>query len=115
MGQLYEGVEGKKGRNGLNVSFTGEATYGRPVATATIDGEDVGEKLIRQGWAVAEPRYLAGGPDRLRHRTAAEAEARQARRGACGFQFNTPEEHRRGRRLQCEYAGREGARRVAPA
>jgi endonuclease YncB( thermonuclease family) len=106
MGQLFEGVEGKKGRDGLKVSFTGETTFGRPVATATIDGNDVGETLIRQGWAIAEPKYLAGDPDRLRRYTSAEAEARQAKRGAFAFQFNTPEEHRRGRRLQCEYAGR---------
>jgi endonuclease YncB( thermonuclease family) len=106
MGQLFEGVEGKKGRNGLKVSFTGETTYGRPVATATIDGNDVGETLIRQGWAIAEPKYLSGDPDRLRRYTAAEAEARQAKRGAFAFQFNTPEEFRRGRRLQCEFAGR---------
>jgi endonuclease YncB( thermonuclease family) len=105
MGQLFEGVEGKKGRNGLKVSFTGDTTFGRPVATAIIDGNDVGETLIRQGWAIAEPKYLAGDPDRLRRYTAAEAEARQARRGAFAFQFNTPEEYRRGRRLQCEFAG----------
>jgi endonuclease YncB( thermonuclease family) len=66
----------------------------------------VGERLIRHGWAVAEPKYLATDPNRLRRYQAAEAEARQAKLGAFGFQFNTPEEHRRGRRLQCEFAGR---------
>lgn len=106
MGQMFEGVEGKKGRNGLKVSFTGDTTYGRPVATASIDGKDIGEEMIRHGWAVAEPKYLSGDPDRLRRYTAAEAEARQAGRGAFGFKFNTPEEYRRGRRLQCEFAGR---------
>jgi endonuclease YncB( thermonuclease family) len=104
MGQLLEGVEGKKGRNGLKVSFTGQTTCGRAVATATIGGNDVGETLIRQGLAIAEPKYLAGDPDRLRRYTAAEVEARQAKRGVFGFQFNTPEEYRRSRRLQCEYA-----------
>jgi endonuclease YncB( thermonuclease family) len=84
MGQLFERVDGKNGRNGLKVSFTGETTYGRPVATATIDGKDVGETLIRQGWAIAEPRYLAGDPERLRRCTAAEAEARQAKRERSG-------------------------------
>jgi endonuclease YncB( thermonuclease family) len=74
------------------------------VVTATINGNYAGKTLIRQMWVIAEPKYLAGDPDRLRRYTAAEAEARQAKRGALGFQYNTPEEYRRGRRLRCKYA-----------
>lgn len=59
VGQLYEGVEGKRGKNGLKVGSTGDTTYGRPVATATIDGKDIGEPLIRQGRAIREPKCLA--------------------------------------------------------
>jgi len=109
MVQIFEGVEQGRGKRGLRVSFTGEETYGRPVATATINGDDVGEKLISEGWAVAVPKYLKDDPARLARYRAAEGAARQGRRGAHAFQFNTPEEYRRGRRLQCEYAGR-GAR-----
>src|SRR5687767_1053886 len=50
MAQLFEGEAGR-GRRGLRVSFTGDTTFGRPVATATIGGDDVGEKMIRDGWA----------------------------------------------------------------
>ena len=33
-GSEFEGVEGRRGKNGLKISFTGDTTYGRPVATA---------------------------------------------------------------------------------
>ena len=80
MAQLFESAEAKRGRDALRMSFTAETTYGRPLLP-TVQGDR----------------------DRLRRYTAAEAEARQARRGAHAFQFNTPEQYRRGRRLQCEY------------
>jgi endonuclease YncB( thermonuclease family) len=102
MRQIMDGVD-RRGSGGLKVSFTGETTYGRPVANATIDGKDLGEMMIRDGWAVTTPEFLKGDPDRLRRYRAAEAEARQQRRGAHAFRFNTPAEYRHGRRLQCEF------------
>jgi endonuclease YncB( thermonuclease family) len=37
--------------------LTGEVTYDRQVGSCTIDGEDVGRWLVREGWALAFKRY----------------------------------------------------------
>ncbi len=75
--------------------------YGRPVVTAYLpDGTDVHEKMIRQGWAIAYRRYL---PEPLRDAyLAAEAEAKDARRGIWRGKFIVPWKWRRGDRLACE-------------
>ena len=79
-------------------------TYGRPVVTAYLpDGTDVHEAMVRQGWAVAYRRYL---PETLRDAyLAAEAEAKEARRGIWRGKFVVPWKWRRGERLACERSG----------
>lgn len=48
------------------IRLTGDATYGRPVGTVTVDGRDLGEAMIAAGYAVPMPQYLKRDPDRAR-------------------------------------------------
>ena len=66
--------------------------YGRMVARCTVDGEDVGGWLVRQGLAIRYARY-AGNAYR-----AEEAQARAARTGLWAGRFTEPEQWRRERR-----------------
>jgi endonuclease YncB( thermonuclease family) len=61
--------------------------YGRSVAACTRDGQDVGDWMVRNGWAVAYRRFSEAY-------VGAEAEARAARRGIWSSQFEMPESHR---------------------
>ena len=55
-------------------------------------GEDLGEWMVAQGWALAYRRYSLDYVDE-------EAEARAARRAIWTSEFVTPWEWRRGKRL----------------
>lgn len=46
------------------ISLTRGQTYGRPVATVSIGGRDLGETMIRAGLAVPEAQYLRADPMR---------------------------------------------------
>lgn len=63
--------------------------YDRAVATCSVGGADLGEAMVRDGWAVDWPRYSRGAYAK------AEAEARVARRGIWQGDFQRPEEFRR--------------------
>lgn len=78
------------------------SSYGRPVAIVTVDGKDLGERLIRAGLAVPETQYLRGDPARLRSYTTAFAEAKRRRAGAMDGTWIEPSRWRRGDRLRCE-------------
>ncbi|MBF0251095.1 MAG: thermonuclease family protein [Alphaproteobacteria bacterium] len=54
---------------------TGDRSYGRPLVTCTVDGQDVAAAIIRAGWGMDWEKYSAGS---LRE---AQAEAKAAGRG----------------------------------
>ncbi|AKH18975.1 thermonuclease family protein [Sphingomonas sanxanigenens] len=84
------------------IELVGGATYGRPVAIVTVDGEDLGEMMIRAGLAVPAPRYLKSDPARARRYEDAARTARRERRGAYAGDWIEPASWRRGQRLECE-------------
>lgn len=78
------------------------SSYGRPVAIVTVDGADLGERLIRAGLATPQANYLRGDPARLRTYNAAFITARQRRTGAFAGDWIEASRWRRGERLSCE-------------
>ena len=62
--------------------------YGRMVAVCTANGEDIGRRMVRDGWAVAFVRYS-------RHYVSDERAARLARRGLWQGRFVPPSQWRR--------------------
>jgi len=54
--------------------------YKRLIAICTVDSRDVGEAMLKMGWAVTYRRFLDGSPVEDRY-LEAERQARQARRG----------------------------------
>jgi endonuclease YncB( thermonuclease family) len=63
--------------------------YERQIAICTVEGRDVGDAMVRSGWAIDVPRYSGG------RYAAAEAEARAARRGLWAGDFENPARWRR--------------------
>lgn len=84
------------------IKLTTSSTYGRPVATVTVDGADLGERLIRAGLAIPEAQYLRSDPRRAARYEAAFAQAKANRAGALAGRWIEPSNWRRGKRLQCE-------------
>ena len=62
--------------------------YGRMVALCMVDGEDIGRRMVRDGWAIAFVRYS-------RHYVGDERVARRARRGLWRGRFIPPSLWRR--------------------
>jgi endonuclease YncB( thermonuclease family) len=65
--------------------------YGRIVATCTVNGEDIGAAMVRQGWALDFERYSNGAY------AAEQLEAEQAQRGLWSGSFVAPWEWRAAR------------------
>ena len=63
--------------------------YRRMVAVCTAGGVDIGERMVRQGYAVDWPKYSAG------FYAQAETEARKAKRGLWAGSFDRPWEWRK--------------------
>ncbi|HEX7854986.1 MAG TPA: thermonuclease family protein [Sphingobium sp.] len=84
------------------IQLTPNSTYGRPVAVVTVDGHDLGERLIRAGLAIPETVYLRNDPARAARYTAAFAQAKAGRAGAHAGRWLEPSRWRRSERLQCE-------------
>lgn len=84
------------------IQLTPSTTYGRPVAVVTVDGEDLGEMMIRAGLAVPEANYLRSDPDRASRYETAFAQAEAKRAGAHAGRWIAPPNWRRGDRLECE-------------
>lgn len=84
------------------VQLTPTSSYGRPVATVTVDGQDLGERMIRAGLAVPEAQYLRSDPARAARYRVAFAQAKLSRAGAFSGQWLEPSRWRHGERLQCE-------------
>jgi len=85
-----------------DIKLTSTSTYGRPVATVTVDGIDLGERLIRAGLAIPEAQYLRADPGRAGRYAAAFSKAQRDRVGALAGRWIEPSRWRRGERLQCE-------------
>ena len=84
----------------VTCTFTGAITYGRPVGSCAVNGEDIGERMINDGWALPYERYLKG---QLKERYLAAADAAKlSRSGMHAGPFIPPEKWRRGERLACE-------------
>lgn len=83
---------------------TGAMTYGRPVAICYAGGEDIGLRMVRDGWAVAYRKYLAERPDLERAYLVGGTEARRLQAGIWQGDFVAPSDWRnRGQRLEgCE-------------
>jgi len=80
--------------------FTGESTYGRPVATIFMGSKDINLEMVRQGYAVVYERFLSDGmKDRYLEM---QQEAKDSNRGIWQGNFILPEDWRRGQRLSCE-------------
>lgn len=62
--------------------------YGRMVAQCRVGGVDLGEAMVRAGWAVEYRQFSRGAY------TAAEAEARAAKRGLWAGSFEAPDHWR---------------------
>lgn len=84
------------------ITLTRSVTYGRPVATVSVGGADLGETMIRAGLAIPEPRFLRGDVGRAARYEAAYADAQKRRAGALGGQWIAPSSWRHGERLTCE-------------
>ncbi len=83
------------------IRLTGKQSYGRPIGTVEIDGQDLGESMIAAGLAVPATSYLKDDPARAQRYVAAyeRAEARHA--GVHAGYFIDPAKWRRGERLTC--------------
>ncbi|MBW8267890.1 thermonuclease family protein [Caldovatus aquaticus] len=68
----------------------GEDRYGRTIAVCRANGTDLGEAMVRSGWAVAFRRYAEDY-------AAAETAARREGRGLWAGRFEAPEDWRRRR------------------
>lgn len=88
------------------IRLTGKQSYGRPIGTVEIGGQDLGESMIAAGLAVPAISYLKSDPERAQRYLAAyeNAEARHA--GVHAGYFIDPAKWRRGERLSCEARGK---------
>ena len=95
-GNIY--MCGWRARNHLKTLVAGRSVfcdrvttdrYGREIAVCLVDGTDIGERMVLDGWAVAYIRYS-------RAYAWAEREARKHRRGLWRGSFTLPETWRHG-------------------
>lgn len=102
-GKLAQDATARMLRSGdATIHLVGASSYGRPVAIVSVNGSDLGEQLIAQGWAVPDTRYLDREPARAARYMAAYEDARTNRRGAHAGTWIDPQKWRRGERLACE-------------
>lgn len=80
--------------------------YGRMVAVCRIGTRDIGEEMVRQGWAVAFRKYSSAY-------VGAEDEAQLARRGIWSGQFDRPEAFRAAGRAQVATVQRQRPQIIA--
>lgn len=102
-GKVAQDFAAKALRSGeATISLRSDSSYGRPVATVTIDGQDLGERMIRHGLAIPEVQYLRGEPVRARRYASAFAQAKAARVGAFSGSWLELSRWRKGERLTCK-------------
>lgn len=88
------------------IQLTGKQSYGRPIGTIEVAGQDLGEAMIAAGLAVPATSYLKGDPERAQRYVAAYDKAERQRLGAHAGYFIDPAKWRRGERLSCEARSR---------
>ena len=84
------------------ITLSSQTSYGRPVATVTVAGRDLGETMILNGLAIPQPQYLKSDGARLARYQRAFEQAKRAKAGAFAGQWIEPPLWRRGQRLSCE-------------
>lgn len=84
------------------IRLTDTSSYGRPVATVTVDGNDLGQKMIEAGLAVPELQFLRQDAVRASRYQNTFSNARARRAGAFAGRWIEPAKWRRGARLTCE-------------
>lgn len=84
------------------IHLSSGSSYGRPVATVSVAGHDLGEVMILAGLAIPQPQYLRSDPSRAARYQAAFTEAQRRRAGAFAGTWLEPSRWRRGERLTCE-------------
>lgn len=105
-GKLAQDATARMLRSGeASIRLVGSSSYGRPVAIVSVDGSDLGEQLIVQGFAVPAVEYLKRDPERATRYVAAFEDARAHRRGIHSGEWIEPARGRRGARLACERRG----------
>lgn len=81
--------------------------YGRAIMSCDLlGGRSLAEGMVRQGQAILAPKYIQS-PTRLKRYRAAQAEAKQHRRGLWQGSFDTPAQWRSGQRLCPASEGRQ--------
>jgi len=93
-------------RGPVSIRLIGEQSYGRPIATVDVGGQDLGEMMIAAGYAVPTPSFLKSDPARARRYEAAFNQAQAKQLGIHGGDFIEPSRWRKGARLSCERRGR---------
>lgn len=81
--------------------FTGDSTYGRPVATIIADGRDVNLAMVEQGHAVVFEAFIKDDEMKQIYLDAQE-DAKNNKRGIWQGDFINPSAWRNGDRLPCE-------------
>lgn len=103
LGDLFDVSESGRAGETVSCSFTGDITFGRAVASCSVNGVDVGEELIRAGWALAYREFLEGHPLEDTY-LAAEEEASDRGLGMWQGDFVTPDDWRNdGARVTCSW------------
>lgn len=95
-----------KGGN-ATITMTGKQSYGRPVGTVAVGGQDLGETMIEAGFALPATDFLKADPERATRYVAAYDRAVSRHAGAHAGFFIEPARWRRGERLACEGRARE--------
>lgn len=75
---------------GATVTPTGDMTYNRPVVSLSRNGNDAGSALVGSGYALPEPRYLAGSPALLSRYVSDQRDAIANERGAYAGTYQVP-------------------------
>jgi endonuclease YncB( thermonuclease family) len=92
------------------IRLTGKQSYGRPIGTVEVDGQDLGESMIAAGLAVPATSYLKDDPARAQRYVAAYERAEARHVGVHAGSFINPAKWRRGERFACEKPRRGGSR-----
>ncbi|MCP4096039.1 MAG: thermonuclease family protein [Planctomycetaceae bacterium] len=80
--------------------FTGESTYGRPVATIFLNQLNINLEMVRLGHAIVYESFL--DDDQKAEYLAIQQEAKDKKRGIWQGKFIEPAKWRKGERLACE-------------
>ena len=101
-GKIAQDATARMLRSGeASIRLVGSSSYGRPVAIVSVNGSDLGEQLISQGFAVPATKYLKNDPERATRYVEAFEDSRRHGRGIHSGEWIEPEKWRRGERLAC--------------